>query len=258
MRRIHKIKEKLHPIREALLDHPIYDQMTSLESLRIFMEYHVFAVWDFMSLLKCLQQELCCLKLPWLPSLDPRICRYINEIVLAEESDCDGKGGFSSHFELYLQSMRKCGAATEGIDGFIKDLRGGASVKLALSSPAVPPACRSFVEQTFQIIQSENPCAIASAFTFGRENLLPDVFQCIVEKLKNEAAGQLDDLQFYLNRHIAVDRDDHGPKAFWLVESLCGSDCNLWNLVESTGLACLNARKNLWDEIFFNITSKCF
>ena len=219
------------------------------------MEHHVFAVWDFMSLLKALQQRLCCVEVPWTPPSDSKACRFTNEIVLAEESDDDGQGGFASHFELYHRSMRECGASTAGIDEFVGELRRGKSVKSALASPAVPAVARTFVEQTFRIIESGNLCAIASAFTYGREDLLPDVFQRIVDRLNVEAGGQLEVFKYYLKRHIGLDGDEHGPMATQLVESLCGSDESLWNVAEVTAVNCLIARQKLWDGIYEAVTS---
>lgn len=245
----HGIEEQLNPLRNALLTHPIYGEMDRLEVLRLFMEHHVFAVWDFMSLLKVLQQRLCSVAVPWLPSADTQACRFINEIVLAEESDEDGRGGFASHFELYHRSMKQCGANTAGIDGFLSDLRRGASVCTAIDSPHVPEAARDFVRQTFTIIDSGNLCAIASAFTFGREDLLPHVFQRIVDRLNVEAGGQLEDFRFYLTRHIGLDGDEHGPMATRFVQSLCGSDESLWKVAEETAVNCLIARQKLWDGI---------
>jgi hypothetical protein len=246
---IPRIEERLNPVREALLTHRIYSEIDRLEALRTFMECHVFAVWDFMSLLKVLQQRLCCVDIPWLPPADPQACRFINEIVLAEESDDDGRGGFASHFEFYHRSMKQCGANTTGIDGFLSDLRRGVSLRAALASPVIPEAARRFVKQTFEIIETGNLCAIASAFTYGREDLLPDVFQRIVDELNAEAGGQLEEFRHYLLRHIGLDGDEHGPMATRLVQSLCGSNDALWERAEQAAVDCLLARKELWDGI---------
>lgn len=245
-----RFDDQLKPLREALLNHRIYGEMDRLDVLRLFMEHHVFAVWDFMSLLKELQRRLCCVEVPWVVPSDPRACRFINEIVLAEESDDDGQGGFASHFELYYRAMKQCGANTAGIDGFLGELRRGGSLLTALASPAVPKAAGRFVEHTFKIIESGNLCVMISAFTFGRENLLPDVFQRIVNELNTQAGGQLDGFKYYLERHIGLDGDEHGPMATRLLESICGADMSLWGVAEESAVSCLIARRKLWDEIY--------
>lgn len=220
------------------------------------MEHHVYAVWDFMSLLKILQRQLTCVCLPWLPAVDSSSCRLVNEIVLAEETDIDGNGGFVSHFELYLRSMRQCGASTDGIDDFLNRLRSGKLVLGALESAGIPASARRFVKQTFQIIDSENLPAIASAFTFGREDLLPDVFQRIVDSLNHESGGRLQTFKYYLERHIQLDGDEHGPMATRLVASLCGSDDSKWHDAEQAAVDCLNARRELWNGIYAAVQSK--
>jgi hypothetical protein len=112
-------------LKDALLGHPVYREINSLAALRLFMEHHVFAVWDFMSLLKTLQVRLCCVGVPWLPAADPQATRFINEIVLAEESDEDGQGGYLSHFGLYLRSMTRCGPTPAPSTGsWVKSARG--------------------------------------------------------------------------------------------------------------------------------------
>jgi len=251
-----RIEDQLNPLREALLSHRIYGEMNRLDVLRLFMEHHVFAVWDFMSLLKVLQRQLCCVEVPWVVPADPLACRFINEIVLAEESDDDGRGGFASHFELYHRSMKQCGANTAGIDGFLCELRRGVPVLTALASPEVPKAARRFVEQTFRIIETGNLCAVASAFTFGREDLLPSVFQRIVDELNTQAGGQLDEFKYYLERHIGLDGDEHGPMATRLVQSFCASDESLWRVAEETAVSCLMARQQLWDGIYEAVNGK--
>ena len=250
---IEKIEKRLAPFRDELVNHRIYGEIDRLEALQLFMEQHVFAVWDFMSLLKVLQRRICCVEVPWLPPVDAQACRFINEIVLAEESDGNSQVGFASHFDIYHRSMKQCGSNTSGIDSFLGELRRGISVRTALTSPTVPKAARLFVEQTFTVIDSGNLCASASAFTFGREDLLPDVFQRIVDKLDLEAGGQLADFKYYLERHIGLDGDEHGPMARRLVQSLCGSDESLWQVAEEAAVNCLIARRMLWDGIYESV-----
>ena len=250
MNRLQKLQQRLTPLKDALIKHRIYGEIDRIDALRLFMEHHVFAVWDFMSLLKVLQQQLCCVDVPWLPAADSQGCRFINEIVLAEESDIDAQGKYASHFELYHGSMRQCGAHTAGIDGFLSDLRHGIGLLTALESPQVPEASRQFVQQTFKIIKAGNLCEVAAAFTFGREDLLPDVFQRIVDELNTQAGGKLEDFKYYLERHIGLDGDEHGPMATRLLQSLCGDDDELWEMAERAAVSCLLARQELWDGIY--------
>ena len=249
------IEGRLEPFRERLLNHPLYSEINRIDALRRFMELHVFAVWDFMSLLKALQRGICCVDVPWVAPVDPQACRLINEIVLAEESDDDGQGGFASHFEIYRRSMRQCGASTARIDGLVDALRSGASVDEAIELQIVPEVIRPFVRHTFRIIEGGQLCAIASAFTFGREKVLPGVFQRIVDELNAESQGQLNDFRYYLERHIGLDGDEHGPMASRLVTSLCGSNESDWELAEETAVQCLVAREKLWDGIYEAIRS---
>jgi hypothetical protein len=247
--RLQQIQERLTPLKATLLNHPIYQEIDRLDSLRLFMDHHIFAVWDFMSLLKAMQRRLCCVDVPWLPAADPTASRLVNEIVLAEESDEDGRGEFASHFELYHRAMVRCGANTAPIDGFLNELRQGMPISATLESPRIPECARQFVRRTFDIIEGGNICAIASAFTFGREDLLPAVFQRIVEELNVEAGGGLEEFKYYLNRHIGLDGDEHGPMANRLLLSICGSDESRWQLAEQTAADCLEARRALWDGI---------
>jgi len=239
----HDIQRRLAPLRADLLNHSIYRQIDSMDALHLFMQHHVFAVWDFMSLLKALQQRLCCVDVPWLPPSDHLAVRFVNEIVLGEESDEDGEGGFASHFELYHRAMRRCGADTRCIDRFLEQIRSGGSVNSALGEAEAPPPVCQFVQHTFEVIESGDLCAIASAFTFGREDLLPDVFRRVVV----ESIGGLDDFKFYLNRHIEVDGEHHGPMAVRLIAWLCGDDEAKWRTAENAAVTSLQARKNLWD-----------
>lgn len=86
----------LQSARERLVSHPLYERLTSQDRVRTFMKHHVFAVWDFFSLLKRLQSEVSCVTLPWLPRGLGDHARFISEIVLAEECDEGVTGGTSA------------------------------------------------------------------------------------------------------------------------------------------------------------------
>jgi len=60
------INENLQPLKNQLLKHSLYEKVKTIEDLHTFLECHVYAVWDFMSLLKALQQKLTCTTTPCL------------------------------------------------------------------------------------------------------------------------------------------------------------------------------------------------
>jgi hypothetical protein len=253
-----RIQHRLAPLQRQLLAHPVYRQIRSLPGLRRFMELHVYAVWDFMSLLKTLQQRLCCVTVPWVPPADPASARLVNEIVLAEETDEDGRGGHASHFDLYLEAMRTAGADTAPVEGLMRRLRGGTDGSLAdaLAASDVPLPARRFVESTFATIASDDLPGVAAAFTFGREDLLPDVFRKIVAEIGSSSPGDLDRFLYYLDRHIALDGDEHGPMAQQLVHRICGADDPRWLQAEEAAVRSLEARLDLWDAMAREIGAK--
>jgi hypothetical protein len=202
-----------------------------------------------MSLLKSLQRRLCDAAVPWTPPADAATARLINEIVVGEETDDDGQGGFASHFELYHRAMRGFGASTAAIDGMLQRLASGRSLDEALQAEGVGEAVRKFVRQTFDVIESGELPRIAAAFTFGREDLLPDVFQKIVDRLDRQTAGALAEFQYYLQRHIDLDGDRHGPLSLRLVAGCCGDDPTKWSAAQETAIAVLSSRLELWDAV---------
>lgn len=243
---IELVQRRIADQRQRLLRHEVYERLKSIAALRCFMEHHVFAVFDFMSLLKALQQRLTSVTVPWVPVAQATGARLINEIVLGEESDADGLGGFTSHFELYRQAMREIGARTAVIDRFVDDLRSGQPVAAALQRPEIPASVRAFVTSTFQVIDSNDLIALTANFTFGREDLLPDVFHQIVHEL-DQSAGSLTQFKYYLQRHIDLDGDHHGPLAHRLLTTLCSNQPQAWETATQASLAALEARHQLWD-----------
>ena len=250
---IDELIESTRPTRDRLVSHPIYESIADADALRIFMEHHVFAVWDFMTLLKALQRTLTRVELPWFPTEDRESRRLVNEIVLAEESDDDGRGGHASHFELYLEAMRRAGADTSGIDGFLDAVRSGRTVESALDSPDVPPSAREFVGTTWGFVESGSIAAVAAAFTLGREELIPDLFRALVASLDDLQPGRLGPFRHYLERHVHLDGDEHGPMALRLLSTVCGDDPSRWRDARFAAKTALEARLALWDGVLREI-----
>ncbi|MDO7853246.1 DUF3050 domain-containing protein [Hymenobacter sp. CA1UV-4] len=235
--------------RRLLLNNNLYHSIQTLADLRLFMEHHVYAVWDFMSLLKALQRDLTCVQVPWIPSARPAMRRLINEIVLEEESDVDLQGQPISHFELYVRAMEECGADTAPIRRLVAAVAEGRTVERALEIANAPDSVRAFVLTTFDVIAANKPHVTAAAFTFGREDLIPDMFRRLVSDLNTRFPGQLDTFLYYLNRHIELDEDVHAPLAHQMVRELCADAPERWLEAQQVSVRCLEARMALWDGV---------
>ncbi len=253
---IQNLEKEIAPKREKLIHHDLYKNIDSIESIRAFMETHVFAVWDFMSLLKALQIGLTSTTLPWTPKGNPVSRRLINEIVFGEESDLNELGEPMSHFEMYLEAMEQLGANTTEIKKFIELIDQGKDnrdmihhVYTSLNSVNISEETRAFVNFTFEQINSNQLHIIASVFTFGREDLIPDMFIEIVKNIEVNSALNLSKLNYYLERHIEVDSGEHGPMALKMIHELCGNDDKKWSDSIEASKKALNHRIQLWNEI---------
>ncbi len=244
-----EVIESTASTRERLVSHPIYASIKSPEALCVFLEHHVFAVWDFMTLLKALQRKLSCVEVPWVPTPDREARRLVNEIVLAEESDEDGQGGHASHFELYLDAMTRARADRSAIDGFLRAIRDGETVESALETSDAPVSARLFVQTTWGFVESGSIAAVASAFTLGREELIPDLFRGLVATLDDLEPGRLGLLRHYLDRHVDLDGEEHGPMSLRMLESVCGADPACWRDARLAANVALEARLALWDGV---------
>lgn len=253
MSRLDAVRSRLAPARARLLEHPLYARMGSLDDVRMFMRSHVFAVWDFMSLLKRLQRDLTCVTVPWVPVGDAEVRFLINEIVCGEESDVDPRGGRIAHFDLYLRAMREAGADTFAVDKALATVRAGRSTASALVSAGVPAGAAAFSGATFSLATNGKSHEVAAAFTFGREDLIPDMFTELVTRLSREHPGKLDTFRYYLERHIEVDGGHHGAISLRMVELLCGEDDTRWEQATQAAQAAIEARLGLWDGILASL-----
>jgi len=247
--RTEQLQQEAASLRQQLISHSLYGSVRSIAHLHTFMEYHVFAVWDFMSLLKCLQRTLTCTDVPWVPRGNAATRYLINEIVTGEESDVDMAGNRASHYELYLSAMQQAGTNTTAINDFVQKLIAGTDVATALASTHVPDAVKSFVSNTFRTIASNKPHVQAAVFTFGREDLIPGMFLSFVKELNQQQEARAAIFQYYLERHIEVDGGHHSHLAIEMTRELCGDDDAKW--AEATEAVCdaLKARIALWDAI---------
>src|SRR3984957_6512153 len=180
------LQKAIEPVRHDVIGHRVYGELNSHERVQAFLASHVYAVWDFMSLLKTLQRQLTCVRVPWVPEGPPASRRLINDIVLVEESD-ERSGGFISHFELYLDGMTQAGAGTAAVRTFLSLLRSGEPVPLALKGAGTPAPAAEFVTATWEFIEQSPVHCQAAAFAFGREDLIPDMFHQVA--VLNEQVG---------------------------------------------------------------------
>ena len=231
---------------EILEAHPVFSAIRNIEGLRLFMSWHVFAVWDFMCLVKRLQRELTSTQQVWMPPASPLASRLINEIVLAEESDEMPDGSYKSHFELYLLAMQEVGADTGSIEQFISLLRQDVSVEQALERVSASPAIRQFVIGTMRTVTDGNVYQVLGSFFFGREHVIPEMFRSLLE---NWSMDESDAPMFvyYLNRHIELDGEDHGPAAARIINDLTQGNEHALRQLEHSAAGAMDARIGLWD-----------
>lgn len=256
LNRLEYIQSEIAGLKMELSKHLLYTKLQSIGDIRVFMEHHVYAVWDFMSLLKALQNRLTCTQIPWIPVSNPSISRLINEIVCVEESDIDENGNIASHFEMYLNAMEEIGADSFKIREILASCASDITISSAFQITELTEAQRDFLAFTFNIIESNELHKIAAAFTFGREDLIPDMFIGILKEAKENNNQEYPKFRYYLNRHIEMDGDKHGPLSLEMINILCENDDKKWIDVLEVSFQALSHRINLWDAIVVEINNK--
>jgi hypothetical protein len=241
--------DDLCSLRAALLDYPIYTQVVSVADLRHFMEDHVFAVWDFMSLLKRLQQDMTCIRVPWFPADNAKAARLINDIVIGEEADVGPDGSYVSHLDLYLRAMGDIGASTLKFDRFCSMALVGVPVEVALARIGAPPHVQAFVADTMALANSGSTEEVLAAFFYGREDIIPEMFHRLLDTLygAKHTDDRLRHFIYYIDRHIELDGDSHGPKGRELLEDLIAKEPHRGEQAVHAACSAIKARIGLWN-----------
>ncbi|TVQ91244.1 MAG: DUF3050 domain-containing protein [Chromatiaceae bacterium] len=240
----------IRPLQQELDAHPIYGALRNLADLRVFMQHHCFSVWDFMSLIKYLQQQVAPTTVPWMPVGDPAVRYFINQLVLEEESDTlEAAEGprHSSHFEFYCAAMHEIGADGDLPRRFLERVRSD-GLDAALYSDLVPLPARYFTETTFCFIREDKPHAAAAALAVGRERVIPEMFRQLIGRM-GIGPAQAPSFHYYLNRHIHLDEDFHGPLSLRLLETLCGDDPVRLEEAATAAEEAICARLRFWDGV---------
>ena len=216
----------------------------------IFMQHHVFAVWDFMCLIKALQRYIVPATALWTPP-NPKYARLINQLVLDEESDETFIEQYSeqycSHFESYCYAMREVGANTILVESFLGEIK-ASGINQALNLSDLPASVKEFVKFTMSAIDTQEAHIIASVLAYGREWVIPGIFPRLLN-LPCVDSIQTPILHGYLARHIDMDEHEHSPLMDEIVQMLCAGDPIKVEEVRRAAEQALNARLGLWNGI---------
>lgn len=153
MEQLISLENDLLDLKNQLKKHEIYNHIKTIDDIKKFMRYHVFAVWDFMSLLKSLQNDLTCTSIPWIPSENSKVARLINEIVLIEESDIYN-GITQSHYQMYIAAMQDIGAICLDIQILITAVKNNVSIFTYLNKSNLDSRIKNYLRNTFDIINN--------------------------------------------------------------------------------------------------------
>jgi hypothetical protein len=211
-----------------------------------------------MSLIKYLQARLAPPVMPWVPgNTSAAVKHFINSLVLEEESDCLSATGetpvYASHFELYCRAMQEVGADPAVPRQFV-ELVAEQGIEPALQSELAPVASRRFMATTFDFIRQDKAHVVAAALALGREHVIPQMFRAFLGRMGIDEQ-QAPVFHFYLNRHIHLDEDFHGPLSLQLVHELCAGDGARFEEAEQAAIQALEARLAFWDGVLDAIES---
>lgn len=246
------LKRKVIEEEKRLLNHPLYENLNTIENIKVFMKNHIFAVWDFLILAKRVQRIVSPTSNFWKPNQDPKLRRFINEIMISEESDDLGDGIFMSHCDMYIKAMREINASTDDFFKFQNKLTAKNFQSYLDFEKSIPLPAYEFLRVTHAHINSRQPHITIASFAYGREHLVPLMF---TEMLRHHMDLPKSAPMFYqyLLRHIDVDSNTHGPLSQELLNHAINNDIVRHAEVEAVKLETLMTRHFFYDKILEEI-----
>ena len=245
-------KKKLDELKQKITAHPLFANKLEPKQICKFMESHIFAVWGFMSILKSLQKMITPNNLPWMPNKNTKngLVNFVNEIILCEESDYIEGIGFISHFEIYLLAMKNMDAKTDQLDKLISIISSKGYDEKYLDNIDATAEVKSFLKHDLEVSMNGTLPEIVGAFTLGREKVIPNMFGYILPAIKETSSSKY--LITYLERHIDIDGDRHGPLSMKLLNASC--DRKQLSLAYATAIKSLELRLLVWDKVHEDIS----
>lgn len=244
---------EIEKLTKDLFNHPLYRNIKNDEDIKIYMKHQIWCVWDFMTLVKSIQLAIIPPSIYWTPPKDASLGAYIYEVLLTEETDITYKAeGRASHFETYLESMKYANVDTNPILNFIKGLQNGLSYEDSISNSGITKPAKNFVDTTIKFARSPVHISV-SVFCLSREGIIPGMFSRLLKNLS--LSKDLFIFSWYINRHIALDSDSHGPLSIKLFKTVVDTEEKEKEAL-SAALEALKARKYFMDEINKEIINK--
>lgn len=246
------IDSEIKSLIKGVVDHPVYSRIITPDALKIYMQRHVYFVLDFMFLVKSIQNEYTNTSPIWFPRMmksdNAMIGHYINEIVTTEETDV--KFGGKSHLEYYIEAMKEAKADTSDIESVLCNLKKGTPDRILDIQNVY---ARDIFRQVCRLGDSGKVYAALGVFAVARENIIPEMFTNIVKTIDSEFPGNFTKLRTYLDRHIELDSEEHGPMSSLMLKAIPSE----WE--ESARIAIkedLTRRFDMLNSVYFSITNR--
>ncbi len=248
MNRVLEVENEISELRNQLQNHKLYNSLKSIDDIKVFMEYHVFAIWSFALLLNNLQINMTEVRTSSISLEKSTDSVLINETVLEEEIETNKVSQTQSHFEIYFDAMRQADARTNEINNFIKLIQFNNSVNYSLNKTNIDKRVADFVKFSFSVTKTNKPHLIASALIFGQEEVIPGMFIEILRNVDSENKFY-NKLKYYLQGHIDLDIDKQRPLSIKIVSEICNNNQQKWDETITIAKQSLEKRIALWDAI---------